>query len=164
MTADAAGALYIPVARLRRDSADTLVGGLVKLDPRSTSPVVWSSAGDPDDPAGSLSIPLVVGEIVVSTTENGVIAAFDRSTGAPVWSLQAAGPLRSSPIVQNKMLLVGDCAGSVSAFALDSVPPTKAWSARAGGCIESTPTVWSGSIYVGTSDGFVHRLADRPTE
>ena len=164
MTADAAGALYIPVARLRRDSADTLVGGLVKLDPRSTSPVVWSSAGDPDDPAGSLSIPLVVGEIVVSTTENGVIAAFDRSTGAPVWSLQAAGPLRSSPIVQNKMLLVGDCAGTVSAFALDSVPPTKAWSARAGGCIESTPTVWGGSIYVGTSDGFVHRLADRPTE
>ena len=156
------GSLLVSVARDRRGPADNQIGSVVKLDPANpANPMVWAAPGDESDPSGSVSTPLSVGDWVISTTENGVISGYDQASGAHVWSLQASGPLRSSPILQGNSLLVADCSGRVTHFDLRTNPPTKRWSARVGGCVESTPTVWTNSVFVSTTDGFVHRLADR---
>ena len=77
-------------------------------------------------------------------------------------TLRLPGPVWSSPVVVDEVLVQADCGGVVHGFDLrdTTVAPPELWRVTVGGCIESTPVVWKGQIFVGTRGGHFHLLAD----
>ena len=103
---------------------------------------------------------------MIVATDDGRVLGLDRATGDERWLLELPGPLWSSPVVVDDVLIQGDCDGSLHAFDLgpagDRVePPTPRWTVELGGCIESTPAVWDGRIFVGTRTGEFYAIGDR---
>ena len=101
-------------------------------------------------------------DIVIVPAADGRVLALDRSTGEQRWSVRLPGPLWSSPVIIDDVLVQGDCGGVLHGFDLadTSRAPVELWSVVLGGCIESTPVVWEGRIWVGTRDGYLHMIAD----
>ena len=78
--------------------------------------------------------------------------------------LELPGPLWSSPVVVDDVLIQTDCEGGINAFDLSGGGrPTELWSIQVGGCLESTPAVWDGWIYVGSRDGSFYAVTDCAT-
>ena len=74
---------------------------------------------------------------------------------APVWQ---------SPVIVDRVLIQGDCAGVLHGYDLGDprAAPPELWSLALGGCIEATPAVWHGSIYVATRGGRFFAMRDSP--
>jgi hypothetical protein len=160
---DDEGMLYVAVEWDRRTARAREVGQLVKLDPtRPDDPVVWSIPDQGTDRAGFWATPAIAGDLVVAPTDGGRLLGIDRATGGIRWELSLPGPLWSSPVVVDGVLVQGDCDGVLHGFDVSdpTVAPPELWAVELTGCIESTPAVWKGVVYVGTRGGYVHALAD----
>ena len=72
-----------------------------------------------------------------------------------LWELRLPGPLWSSPVVVDDVLIQGDCGGVLHGFDVSDgrAEPRPSWAVELGGCIEATPAVWDGVIYVSTRGG-----------
>lgn len=160
---DDEGMLYIAAEYERALPQARENGQLIKLDPtRPDDPVVWSIDDRNTLPAGFWATPAVYGDVVLASTDGGRLLGIDRASGEIRWEKRLPGPLWSSQVVVDDVLLQGDCAGVLHAFDLSdtSIEPPELWSVSLGGCIESTPAVWNGRIYLGTRGGLVRALAD----
>ncbi len=158
VVADEEGMLYVASQWERRNARGRRVGQVIKLDPsRPRDPLVWSVHDTGDDLAGVWATPALHADVLYVPTHGGQLLAIDGRTGTVRWRKQLPGPVWSSPVVVDDVLIQGDCSGTLSAYDLTdtAVEPPTLWQVSLGGCIESTPAVWRGGIYVGTRAGFV---------
>lgn len=160
---DDEGYLYAASEFERNTERSRTLGQVVKLDPRRPEdPVVWSAPARAGIDTGVWATLAVYRDIVIVPAADGRVLALDRSTGEQRWSVRLPGPLWSSPVIIDDVLVQGDCGGVLHGFDLadTSRAPVELWSVVLGGCIESTPVVWEGRIWVGTRDGYLHMIAD----
>lgn len=160
---DDEGYLYVGVEYERGNSRSLEIGQLVKLNPRKKNdPLVWSVFDNGSLPAGIWATPALHEDLVIAPTDSGRVLGVDRATGEIRWEFRLPGPLWSSPVVVDDVLLQGDCNGGLHAYDVSdtSVEPTPLWTVSLTGCIESTPAVWDGRIIFGTRAGQVHMLAE----
>ena len=113
-------------------------------------------------PDGVWATPALYKDIVIVPTDSARMIGIDRETGSIRWEFFLPGPLWSSSVVVDDVLIQADCSGNVSGFDVSdtSRKPPLLWEVYIGGCIESTPAVWEGKIIVGSRDGQVHMAAD----
>lgn len=160
IVADTSGALYVAAQRQRANERSEEVGQLFKLDPTRSDPLVWTV--ETQGAGGIWATPALVGDLLYVPTYAGSLLAVDRSSGEIVWQTHLDGPLVSSPVAVDGVLVQADCSGSLHAFDVTTpdTEPERIWSRDIGGCIESTPAVWEGHIYAGTGAGYMRALAD----
>jgi hypothetical protein len=160
---DDEGFLYVGAEYERGNSRSLEVGQLVKLDPRKKNdPLVWSVFDTGNLPAGIWATPALHRDLVIAPTDSGRLLGVDRASGDIRWEIRLPGPLWSSPVVVDDVLLQGDCNGGLNAFDVSdtTVEPASLWTVSLTGCIESTPAVWDGRIIFGTRAGQVHMLGE----
>ncbi len=159
---DEDGYLYVGVEYERGNARSREVGQLIKLDPTADEPLVWSVADNDRLPAGVWATAAIHQDLIIVGTDSGRLLGVDRANGEIRWEVRLTGPIWSSPVVVDDVLIQADCAGNVNGFDLSdtSVEPTLLWRVNLGSCIESTPAVWDGRIIVGARGGQVYMLAD----
>ncbi len=160
---DDEGFLYVGVEWERDNARAEEVGQILKLDPsRPDDPLVWSVADRGVRPGGVWATPALHGDLLVVPTNGGRLLGIDRTDGRVRWEEHLPGPLWSSPVVVDGVLIQGDCDGVLHGYDVSdtTAPPLPLWSVDLGGCIESTPAVWDGGIYVGTRSGTFFALHD----
>lgn len=160
---DDEGYLYAASEFERGTNRSRSLGQVIKLDPRQPDqPVVWSVDANNGIDTGVWATLAVHRDLVVVPTADGRVLGLDRATGETRWTLRLPGPLWSSPVIVDDVLVQGDCGGRLHGFDVSqtATAPTELWSTPVGGCIESTPVVWKGRIWVGTRSGFFHLIAD----
>ena len=161
---DDEGFLYVAAEYERATSRSRDVGQLVKLDPRKpNAPVVWSLDEHETLPSGIWSTPALHKGVLFVTTNSGRLMSIDRFSGEIMWTIFLEGPLWSSPVVVDDILIVGDCGGYLRAYSVQQpkVKPIEIWRIEIGGCIEATPAVWDGRIYVGSREGGLFAIGER---
>jgi outer membrane protein assembly factor BamB len=108
--ASANGVVYVPVANLQTNFTDTSftlpnpstgTGELDAIDV-NTGRILWTSKLDSED-FGSV---VVAGDLVFTSTFNGKVLAFNRTSGKPVWSWQAPGGINGFLAAAGDRLLV----------------------------------------------------------
>jgi outer membrane protein assembly factor BamB len=162
---DDEGFIYVAAEYEKSRQRSLDVGQLIKLDPtKPDDPVVWSFFDHGTSIAGIWATPAIYKDVVVTSTDGGRVVGLDRATGEIRWEKRLPGPVWSSQVVVDDVLIQGDCAGVLHAYDLSdtTIDPPELWSVNIGGCIESTPAVWDGVIYVGTRGGRFHAIADVP--
>lgn len=160
---DDEGYLYAASEYERGNARSQEIGQVVKLDPRQPDdPLVWSATARTVLDTGVWATPAVHHDIVIVPTADGRVLGLERSTGETRWTLRLPGPVWSSPVVVDEVLIQGDCAGVLHGFDISdtSAAPPELWRVTIGGCIESTPVLWRGGIWVGTRGGYFHLIAD----
>ena len=153
---DDEGFAYVGVELERGFSRAVELGQLIKLDPtKPDDPVVWSRNLTVRVPDGIWATPALHNDVLYVPTSEGNLHAIDRRTGETRWQVKLAGPVWSSPVVVDDVLIQADCSGVIQAWdvADTSVAPTKLWTIGLPWCIESTPAVWDGQIFVGHRRG-----------
>ena len=159
------GELYVGVEYERNLDRASELGQVFRLDPSNPDdPLIWSVAANDGLDSGVWATPALWEDLVIVATDDGRVLGLDRATGDTHWTLTFEGPVWSSPVVVDDVLIQGDCTLGVQAFdLLDAGPdgaPELLWSIPLDGCVESTPAVWEGRIYVGTRAGFFHAIGD----
>jgi outer membrane protein assembly factor BamB len=140
------------------------VGPFWSLAPEGESEqlIRWTVNPGGSDASTVAASPVVAEGVIVVATPSGGIVGLHPSSGSRRWTIDLAGPIRSSPIFVDGVLIQGDCAGQLHAFTVNgSRQPVPSWRADVGGCVTSTPAVWRGSVYVRSSDGDLVALRDR---
>ena len=158
---DDEGYLFVGVEVDRNNRRAKQVGQLLKLDPsKPDDPVVWAVDVNHGIDSGTWGPPVVLDDVVVWATKPGTVYGIDRATGAQLWTVKVTGPVLSSPVFVDGVLIQGDGRGRLHAFDLSSprVQPTELWTVELGANIESTPAVWNGRIYVGTRSGYAYAI------
>lgn len=139
------------------------LGQFMKLDPsQPDDPVVWSHKFQRDLPDGVWATAALDRDVVYVPTHFGDLYAFDAETGEVRWSKQLTGPVWSSPVVVDEVLIQADCAGVIHAYDVSdtTVEPPELWVVQLPWCVESTPAVFDGLIVVGHRHGEVIAMAD----
>ncbi len=166
---DEEGMLYIASELQRFNHRDTVVGQIVKLDPRRRgNPRVWGifvPQGGGEAQGGVWATPALFGHTLYVPTNSGRLLAIDRDRGVIKWERPLPHHAWSSPVVVDSTLIVADCEGTIRAYDVrdpDHVPPVL-WEFRlpSRACIEATPAVWRGRLYFGARDGYVYAIGDR---
>jgi outer membrane protein assembly factor BamB len=160
---DAEGYLYVGVEYERGLTRSLEVGQVIKLNPKNPEdPLVWSVFDTAQLPDGVWATPALYRDIVIAATDSARMIGIDKETGDIRWEFFLPGPLWSSPVVVDDVLIQADCAGNITAFDISDthIKPPELWDVYIGGCIESTPAVWDGKIIVGSRDGQIHMAAD----
>jgi outer membrane protein assembly factor BamB len=161
---DDEGMLYVASEFERRTARSRELGQVFKLDPsRPADPLVWSQFAEAGRNTGVWATPAIHQDLVIVPTADGRVLGLDRADGGIRWTIDLPGPLWSSPVVVDDMLIQGDCEGVLHAFDLSRTDrrPPKQWALDLGGCIESTPAVWEGQIFLGTRSGSFYAIGDR---
>ncbi|MEM7276270.1 MAG: PQQ-binding-like beta-propeller repeat protein [Actinomycetota bacterium] len=160
---DEAGMLYVASEYERGNARARELGQVIKLDPsRPDDPVVWSREAATGLGGGVWATPALHGQLLIVSTDDGRVLGLDRDDGSQRWVIDLPGPLWSSPVVVDDVLIQGDCDGTLHAFDLagEATAPTPRWTVELDGCIESTPAVWDGRIFVGTRAGDFFAVGD----
>ena len=163
VVADDEGFLYVGVEYERGNARSRELGQMLKLDPSADDPLVWGADLRNADIDGVWATPALTDEMVYVPTNAGYLYGLSRHTGEAVWRKRLNGPVWSSPLVIDDVLIQGDCAGTIYGFdiSLPSVDPPELWRISLGGCVESTPAVWNGVIYVADRAGGFYAIGDR---
>ncbi len=167
LIADAEGMIYAAIEDERRLSpAKTASGQLLKLDPsKPDDPLVWSLRipGRTGGKGGIWATPaLHKGHLYVPTHIGGLLTV-DIKTGEVTSELPSPWHGWSSPVVIDDELLVADCDGALTKYALTNpARPREIWRypVPGAGCWESTPAVWEGVIYLGNRDGHFYAIGE----
>lgn len=160
---DEAGFAYVGVELERANSRAVELGQIMKLDPRRPDdPLVWSRDIHIRVPDGVWATPAIHRDVLYVPTNEGKVFALDRATGEIRWEMKLQGPVWSSPVVVDDVLIQADCAGLIHAYDVSdtSIRPPELWAIGLPWCIESTPAVWDGGIYVGHRRGEIWGIAD----
>jgi outer membrane protein assembly factor BamB len=161
---DGDGMLYVASEYERGNARSRALGQIFKLDPSEPDdPLVWSQTAERGLETGVWATPAIHGDLLIVPTDDGRVLGLARDSGRVRWTIELPGPLWSSPVVVDGVLIQGDCGGGLNAFDLGRPEdrPTELWTIDLGGCIESTPAVWDGRIFVGTRAGSVFAVGDR---
>lgn len=156
---DDEGYLYVGVEVDRNNRRVGQVGQLLKIDPRNPdNPVVWSIDINNGVDSGTWAAPIIGDDVVFWNAKPGRVYGIDRATGELLWKVSVQGPVLSSPVLVDNVLVQADFNGTLHAWDVSSPrsEPTLLWQLDLEGNIESTPAVWEGRIYVGTRAGYVY--------
>ncbi|MCC7374816.1 MAG: PQQ-binding-like beta-propeller repeat protein [Verrucomicrobiales bacterium] len=90
--------------------------------------------------------------------DNGLVYAFDGSTGSQRWQAAVEGTLASAPaLTREGTLLIGSLNGSL--YALDSLTGQRLWDVGTQGELYSSPAVGlDGTVYVGSADRSLYAI------
>ena len=90
------------------------------------------------------------------------LASSSSSIGETRWQTKLPGPVWSSPVVVDDVLIQADCSGFLRAWDVADTArdPRALWTIGLPWCIESTPAVWDGQIFVGHRRGEVWAIGD----
>lgn len=160
---DDEGFMYVGVEYERALSRAYEVGQIMKLDPnKPEAPLVWSRELQLNLPDGVWATPAIHKNVVYVPTNEGWLFALDRYSGNVIWKKKLPGPVWSSPVVVDDVLVQADCSGNLNAWDVSdpNVEPDQLWRVKLGWCIESTPAVWEGQIVVGHRRGEVVSVGD----
>lgn len=164
IVADDEGFLYVGVELERGLSRARALGQLIKLDARRPDdPVVWSRDLSVRTPDGIWATVALHRDVLYVPTNEGFLHAIDRQTGETRWNTKLQGPVWSSPVVVDDVLIQADCAGKISAWDVADTArdPQPLWNITLPWCVESTPAVWEGQIFVGHRRGEFWAIGDR---
>lgn len=157
------GTIYVGTEWERGLNRAQELGQFMKLDPSNgDDPVLWSHKFQRDLPDGVWATAAIDRDVVYVPTNYGDLYAFDAETGAVRWSKQLTGPIWSSPVVVDEVLIQADCGGVIHAYDVSdtTVEPPELWVVQLPWCVESTPVVFDGLIVVGHRHGEVIAMAD----
>ncbi len=163
VVADAEGFLYVGVEYERGTARSQELGQMLKLDPSAEDPLVWGTDLRNAATDGVWATPALTDEMVYAPTNAGYLYGLSRDTGEVVWRKRIGGPVWSSPVVIDDVLIQADCAGVIRAYDISdpSVEPPELWRITLGGCVEATPAVWNGVMYVADRVGGFYAIGDR---
>ena len=117
----------------------------------------WHASYRSGSPSTSNAEPAVVAGVVYVQSGDGKLHAFDATSGAPRWTVDAGGALAadrksgSSPAVVGGVVYIGGHDRNVYAF--DAGTGVLLWTGLTGAAIESSPAVANGVVYI-TADDF----------
>lgn len=160
---DDEGFAYVGVELERALSRSVELGQLIKLDPRRPDdPVVWSRDLHTRVPDGVWATVALHRDVLYVPTNEGYLHAIDRATGQTRWQTKLQGPVWSSPVVVDDVLIQADCAGNLNAWDVSDTQadPVPVWKIALPWCVESTPAVWDGQIFVGHRRGEVWAIGE----
>jgi outer membrane protein assembly factor BamB len=160
---DADGFLYVGTEYERPTDAGTDLGQIFKLDPsQPDDPVVWSLPAQVRLPDGVWATPAITETMVYVPTNEGFLKGIDRATGSLIWEKKLQGPLWSSPLVVDDVLIQPDCLGTIHAYDVSDpvVDPPELWTVQTDWCTESTAALWDGLMVVGDRKGHVWAYRD----
>jgi len=163
IVADDEGFLYVGVELERALSRAVALGQLIKLDPRRPDdPVVWSRDLSVRTPDGIWATVALHRDVLYVPTNEGFLHAIDRQTGETRWNTKLQGPVWSSPVVVDDVLIQADCDGKIWAWDVADTTrdPRLLWNIKLPWCVESTPAVWDGQIFVGHRRGEFWAIGD----
>lgn len=155
---DDEGFLYVGVEYERPTDRGTELGQIIKLDPgRPDDPVVWSLPAQVRLPDGVWATPALTDTMVYVPTNEGFLKGIDRASGELMWEKKLQGPLWSSPLVVDDVLIQPDCLGTIHAYDVADpfVDPPELWTVATDWCTESTAALWNGLLVVGDRRGHV---------
>ena len=107
---------------------------------------------------GTVGDPVIANGVLYVGSSAGVLAAFDASSGVPLWSVPT-GAAVSTPGVANGIVYAGMGDGTVGAF--DARTGVKLWSATTGRFILSSPAIADGVVYIGSVDARLYAFDAR---
>lgn len=97
---------------------------------------------------------LAVGTALFGGGDDGRVYAFDKRTGAILWSNQYAGGFSSQPSIAGEFVYFGSTAGTLRA--LDGSTGQLGWEYKTSGAIKGPIAAANGVVYFGSSDGNVY--------
>jgi outer membrane protein assembly factor BamB len=105
----------------------------------------------------------VANGVVYIGSRNGILYAFNATTGAQLWTAATGGSITSSPVIANGVVYVGcstlsgTCTHNL--FAFNATSGSQLWTGATGATIESSPIVVDdqpqyavGAVYVGSGN------------
>lgn len=131
---------------------------LAKFTPQVTPHVLWSvktgsKIGDEYLKVG----PAINGNAIFVAGASGMVAAYDKNTGAEHWKINVNLPLTTSPAARNGLVVVGSSKGQV--IALDQATGTIRWKQTLQNELLAPPAINDHKIIVKMIDGTVQALS-----
>ena len=163
LVVDDDGQLYVGAEFERGSTRARELGQVFRLDPADPDdPLVWSIEANAGIDTGVWATPALHGDLVLVSTDDGRVLGIDRDDGAVRWTVTMDGPLWSSPVIVDDILIQADCTVGVHAFDMSDpgIEPRLMWTVPIEGCVESTPAVWDGQIFVGSRNGFFYGIGE----
>jgi outer membrane protein assembly factor BamB len=136
----------VDVPMYRGDAART--GVMPGPVPKQPPVELWRATLPGASASVAQSAPLVAGDLVVVAQPNGVVVAFDRTSGVQRWLWQPSRSLRLSaaPAIAGGLVFAGAQDGTF--VALDLAIGTEVWRVNLGATV-GAPAVVKGTVYVG---------------
>jgi outer membrane protein assembly factor BamB len=98
--------------------------------------------------------PAVAPQVVIVTSSEREVRAFNPRTGQPLWSFTAGSRVDSSPVIVGGRVFVASTDGCL--YALDLNSGNEKWRFELGGSVAGSPAVASGRLLIGTDNGELH--------
>ena len=124
--------------------------------PNAKAAPPFAVAWERDTPGVLLATPAVVGDNLYITTEDGIAAALDASTGETVWSYEIGSPSDSAPAVTRDAIYVG--ARDHRLLALERENGALLWERNLGNIVLGSAIVLDGTVYIGSTNGKLEAL------
>ncbi len=108
----------------------------------------WRAALDGAGASVAQSAPVVAGEVIIVVQPNGIVVAFERTSGRDLWRWQPGGSLRltGAPALDEGRVFVGAQDGTF--VALDAATGGELWRVALGAAT-GAPAVVAGTVYLG---------------
>ena len=130
---------------------------LGSFEPETDIRTLWSRRAASGEGGQQLDLRAVLaGDRLFAAGHDGDIAAYDPSTGEPLWEAETGLSISGGPGAGSGLVAVGDSAGRV--VALSSADGTVAWRAQLTSEVLSAPAVGERIVAVRTVDGKLHGL------
>jgi eukaryotic-like serine/threonine-protein kinase len=84
----------------------------------------------------------------------GWLYCIDAKDGLTIWKFQAFGPVRTSPVIANGMIIFGADNGTL--YCLEKDSGNKVWTFRTGNKIRSSPAILGDNVYFGSNDSYMY--------
>jgi outer membrane protein assembly factor BamB len=154
------GTVYVTTSVPPDGLAPGFQGKLLAID-AATGQVRWEAPGHGD---GQGTAPAVHGDLVIAGSHGlGMVAAYDRHTGEPVWyyGLEVSGGVSASVLVSGDGYVVAGAQIDDRVFALDATDGSLVWEQTLPDSVLSSPAYADGRLVVADSRGNLH--AYQPT-
>jgi outer membrane protein assembly factor BamB/subtilisin family serine protease len=151
----AVGAVYVTTSVPPVGFAPGWQGSLLAVD-AGTGSIIWEAPTHGD---GQGTSPAVLGDLVIAGSHGlGVVAAYDRATGAPAWhyGLATSGGVSASILVSGDGYVVGGSQGDRRVFALDAATGELVWEHPVNANVLASAAYAEGWLVTATSNGTVH--------
>ena len=109
-----------------------------------------------DTPGVILATPAVADGRLYITTEDGIAAALDASTGETVWNYDIGSPSDSAPAVTSDAIYVG--ARDHRLLALNRADGSLLWERNLGNIVLGSAIVVDGTVYIGSTNSKLEAL------
>jgi outer membrane protein assembly factor BamB len=100
--------------------------------------------------------PVVEGDVVYISVNDGRVHALNRLTGAELWSAPVGRFNHSTPALASGVLYAGSDSNGITA--IDAKTGTVRWQQSAVGSVRTSPAVANGVVYLGAGDGRLYAL------